>query len=279
MNPLVRRRLKRKRRRSETFFYVTLALLIMLFLVAVLAPVLAPNDPYDANIIMQMEGPSEQYPLGTDRLGRCMLSRLLYGAQTSLFASLSVVVIVFVVGTSLGMIAGYFGGVVDTVINRVTTILQAFPRLILAIAVVGALGIGIANTVIAVCMVYWTEYARLSRSLVIGLRSRTFIQAARVCGESHLHIIFRHLLPNIFPSMIVTASLDLGSMIMEISALSYLGLGVESPMAEWGDMMNMGKNYLQTNPWLVIIPGIAIFVTVIIFNLFGEKLRDKLDLH
>lgn len=279
MSAWIRRRLNRPKRRSQKAFYVTLTLLVLLFLVAVLAPVLAPNDPYNANIVMQMEGPSQQYPLGTDRLGRCILSRLLYGAQTSLFASLAVITIVFVVGTTLGMVAGYFGGVADTIINRFTTILQAFPRLILAIAVVGALGIGIGNTIIAVSVVYWTEYARLSRSLVIGLRNRTFIQAARVCGESHARILLRHVLPNIFPSLIVTASLDIGMMIMEISALSYLGLGVQSPMAEWGDMMNLGKNYLQTNPWLVILPGIAIFVTVMIFNLFGEKLRDKLDLH
>lgn len=278
MSYLVPRRNKKPKKRSQLVLYITMAFLIALFLVAILAPVLAPNDPYAVDIMRQLEGPSAEFPLGTDNLGRCILSRLLYGAQTSLFSSIIIVAIVFCVGTALGMIAGYFGGIVDTIISRITTILQAFPRLILAIAVAGVLGIGIRNTILALCVVYWTEYARLSRSLVVSLKNRTFIQSARVCGESHFMILIRHILPNIFPSMIITTALDMGVMIMEVSALSYLGLGVQNPMAEWGDMMSVGKDFLQTNPWLVIIPGIAIFIAVAIFNLFGDKLRDRLDL-
>lgn len=277
MSYLIPRKAKKKQR-SQWFFYVTIALLSMLFLTAVLAPILSPNDPYQTDIVNQLSGPTEQYPLGTDALGRCILSRILYGAQTSLFSGAIIVAAVFCVGTALGILAGYFGGVLDAIITRITTIFQAFPRMILAIAVAGVLGIGIRNTILALCVVYWTEYARLSRSLVVGLKNRTFIKAARVCGESHLRIMVRHILPNIFPSMIVTASLDMGVMIMEISALSFLGMGVETPMAEWGEMMSAGRAYLQTNPWLIIIPGIAIFISVMIFNLFGEKLRDRLAL-
>jgi ABC-type dipeptide/oligopeptide/nickel transport system permease subunit len=277
MSYLIPRKAK-KRKRSQGFFYVTIALLTMLFLTAVLAPVLAPNDPYQTDIINQLSGPTSQYPLGTDALGRCILSRILYGAQTSLISSSLIVVVVFCIGTALGILAGYFGGIVDQIISKLTTILQAFPRTILAIAVAGVLGIGIRNTILALCFIYWTEYARLSRSLVVGLKGRTFIQSARVCGESHFSIMVRHILPNIFPSMIVTAFLDMGVMIMEISALSFLGMGVETPMAEWGEMMSAGRAYLQTNPWLIVIPGIAIFVSVVIFNLFGEKLRDRLEL-
>ncbi len=273
------RLLQRKpRKRRQITLYILLALLIMLFLIAALAPVIAPNDPNETNLASQLQGPSAQYPLGTDSLGRCMLSRILYGAATSLFSSVGITAAVFAGGTILGTVAGYFGGILDTVITKITTVVQAFPRLILAIAIAGVLGIGLGNTILALCLIYWTEYARLSRSLVLSLKNRTYIQAARVCGESHFSILVRHILPNIFPSLLVTATLDIGAMIMEISALSYLGLGVEADMVEWGAMMSAGRNYLQTNPWLIFIPGAAIFLTVIIFNLFGDKLRDALDL-
>ena len=273
------RLLQRKpRKRLQITLYILLALLIMLFLIAALAPVIAPNDPNETNLASQLQGPSAQYPLGTDSLGRCMLSRILYGAATSLFSSVGITAAVFAGGTILGTVAGYFGGILDTVITKITTVVQAFPRLILAIAIAGVLGIGLGNTILALCLIYWTEYARLSRSLVLSLKNRTYIQPARVCGESHFSILVRHILPNIFPSLLVTATLDIGAMIMEISALSYLGLGVEADMVEWGAMMSAGRNYLQTNPWLIFIPGAAIFLTVIIFNLFGDKLRDALDL-
>lgn len=265
-------------RRSEKMFYIMCFFLVLLFLTAILAPVLAPNDPYKTDILHQLSAPGGSYPLGTDELGRCILSRILYGARTSLFASVIIVVIVFVIGAALGILAGYFGGWVDGLLKRITTIFQAFPRMILAIAVAGVLGIGIRNTILALCAVYWTEYARLSRSIVISLKERTFIQAAKVCGESEAGIMIRHIFPNVFPDMVVTAALDIGSIIMEISALSFLGMGIKTPMAEWGAMMSAGRQYMQTNQLLIVIPGIAIFITVIIFNLFGEKLRDRLDL-
>ena len=267
---------KRTGSKSMAFFYILCFLLIVLILIALLAPVLSPNDPYKTDILHQLNAPDSQYPLGTDELGRCMLSRILYGARTSVFASMVVVAAVFITGAALGILAGYFGGWVDEVLNKITTVFQAFPRMILAIAVAGVLGIGIRNTILALCAVYWTEYARLSRSIVISLKERTFIQAAKVCGESDLGIMVRHIFPNVFPEMIVTAALDIGSIIMEISALSFLGMGIKTQMAEWGAMMSAGRQYMQTNPALIVIPGIAIFVTVIIFNLFGEKLRDRI---
>lgn len=269
---------KTEKTHSQLFYYIMCFWLIVLFLIAIFAPVLAPNDPYKTSILDQLAPASKSYPLGTDELGRCVLSRILYGARTSLLASTIVVVIVFILGSALGILAGYFGGWADAVLNRITAIFQAFPRMILAIAVAGVLGIGIQNTILALCAVYWTEYARLSRSMVISLKERTFIKAARVCGESHLGIMVRHIFPNIFPNMIVTATLDIGMIIMEISALSFLGMGIKTPMAEWGAMMSAGRQYMQSNPILIMIPGVAIFITVIIFNLFGEKLRDRLDL-
>ncbi|MCI9576144.1 MAG: ABC transporter permease [Clostridiales bacterium] len=278
MSYLILRRRSRPKKRRQMTLYVLMGLIATLFLVAILAPVIAPNDPYQTDIMNQQQGPSAKYPFGTDHLGRCVLSRILYGATTSLFSSLGIITIVFLVGSVLGILAGYFGGVLDTIIMRITTILQAFPRLILAIALAGVLGVGIGNTILALCVIYWTEYARIARSLVLSIKERTYIKSARVCGENHTTIIVKHVIPNVFPSLIVTATLDIGTMIMEVAALSYLGLGVKAPMSEWGSMMNLGKQYLQTNPWLIVVPGVAIFITVIIFNLFGDKLRDALDL-
>jgi len=207
-----------------------------------------------------------------------VLSRLLWGASASLFSSIGIIGIVFCLGTFLGVISGYFGGGLDSVISNTVTIVQAFPRLILAIAIAGVLGVGIVNTIIALSLVNWTEYARLARSMVLGIKERTYIKAARICGESHLGIILRHVLPNIFPSLIVSASLDISVMIMEVAALSYLGLGVKSSTPEWGAMMNLGQAYLQTDPRLVLLPGAALFLTAAVFNLFGDKLRDRLDI-
>lgn len=278
MSYLIPRRRARVKKRRQITLYLLMALVLMLLLPAIFAPVLAPNDPSAGDIMQQQQGPSARFPFGTDHLGRCVLSRILYGAMTSVFSSLGIIAVVFVVGSVLGILSGYFGGLVDTIIMRITTILQAFPWLLLAIALAGVLGVGIGNTILALCVIYWTEYARIARSLTLSIKERTYIKAARVCGENHVQIILRHIIPNVFPSLIVTATLDIGAMIMEVAALSYLGLGVKPSMPEWGSMMNLGKQYLQSNPWLVLIPGIAIFITVVIFNLFGEKLRDLFDL-
>jgi ABC-type dipeptide/oligopeptide/nickel transport system permease subunit len=266
----------KQEKKSGIFFYVITGFVLLLLIVAILAPVLAPNDPYETNLMVAQQGPSRAYPLGTDGLGRCMLSRVLYGARISIFASIAATAIVFFVGTVIGVLCGYFGGVVDMILNKIITIMQAFPQIILAIAIAGLLGIGIVNTIIALCMVQWVGYARLARSFTFSIRQRTFIKAARVCGESHGKIIFRRVIPNIISPLIVNASLGIAAMIMEIAALSYLGVGVAEPMAEWGAMINAGRDYMQTDVKMVLIPGVAIFLTAAIFNLFGEKLRDKL---
>lgn len=257
-------------------FKLMTALILLLLILALLAPVIAPNDPYQTNLMLAEAAPSAQYPLGNDPLGRCMLSRIIYGARVSIFSSLLITIIVFAVGVSIGTVSGYFGGAVDTILSKLITIMQAFPKIILAIAIAGLLGIGIQNTIIALCMVEWVEYARMSRSLSFTAKQHNYIKAARVCGESHLKIIFKRIIPNIIYPLIVNASLGIASMIMEIAALSYLGVGVKEPMAEWGAMINAGRNYMQTNVNLVIIPAIAIFITAAAFNLFGEKLRDKI---
>ena len=266
-----------EKRRYPASFWVLLILITALFAVAVSAPVLAPNDPNKSSLMDALKGPSAQFPLGTDPLGRCLLSRMLYGARVSIFSSLIIIAIVFAFGTAVGVFSGYTGGAADMILTKVISITQAFPKIILAIAIAGVLGIGIKNTIIALCIVEWAEYARMARSLTVGIKERTFIKAARICGKSRIDIMFEHILPNIMPPLIVNASLGIASMIMEVAALSYLGIGVQSPMAEWGAMMNTGKDYVQTNISLVIVPGAAIFITAVIFNLFGEKIRDVLE--
>ena len=262
--------------KKDISFYILAGLLILLLLTALAAPILAPNDPNETNLMAAQQGFSKEYPLGTDGLGRCMLSRVLYGARVSVFTSLFSTLIVFTIGTTIGIVCGYFGGFVDTVLNKMITIMQAFPQIILAIAIAGLLGIGIGNLILALCLVQWVDYARLARSFTYALRDRTFLKAARVCGESHGKIIFKRVFPNVMPPQVINASLRIASMIMEIAALSYLGVGVAEPTAEWGAMINLGRNYMQTDIKMILIPGAAIFVTAALFNLFGEKLRDKL---
>ncbi|HIZ06844.1 MAG TPA: ABC transporter permease subunit [Candidatus Eubacterium avistercoris] len=244
--------------------------------IALLAPLLAPNDPYETNLLAAQAGLSPEYPLGTDSLGRCMLSRVLYGARLSIFTSLLITAIVFFVGMTIGSLCGYFGGIVDLILNKIITIMQAFPQIILAIAITGIMGIGIRNTIIALCMVLWVDYARLSRSFVFSVKDRDFIKAAKVCGESDMRILFKRVIPNIMKPLIVNASLGIASTIMEIAALSYLGAGVKEPQAEWGAMINLGRNYIQSDLKMVLIPGAAIFITAAVFHMFGEKLRDRL---
>lgn len=268
--------MSRTKKKSNISLYIILVLIGLLVLCAVFAPVLAPNDPYKTSLLDAQVGPCKKFPLGTDSLGRCMLSRVLYGARISIFASLLITCLVFLIGVTIGSLCGYFGGAVDAVLNKVITIMQVFPQIILAIAIAGIMGIGIKNTIIALCMVLWVDYARLSRSFTFSIKNRNFIKAAKICGESNFKIIFKRVIPNIMHPLIVNASLGIASTIMEIAALSYLGVGVEEPQAEWGAMINLGRNYIQTDLKMVLIPGIAIFFTAAVFNLFGEKLRDKL---
>ncbi len=262
--------------KNNTGFILSVAFIALLVLIALLAPVLAPNDPNVTNTMLAEAGPSAQYPLGNDHLGRCMLSRVLYGARTSIFSAVFITVIVFSAGTLIGVVSGYFGGAVDAVISKIITAMQAFPRIVLAIAIAGLLGIGIENTIIAMCFVGWVEFARLARSFTFTAKGHNYIKAARICGESHLKIICGRIIPNIIYPLIVNASLGIASVIMEIAALSYLGVGVKDTTPEWGSMINAGRDYMQTDMRLVIIPGIAVFIAAAAFNLFGEKLRDRI---
>nr|WP_301961825.1 ABC transporter permease [uncultured Phascolarctobacterium sp.] len=206
-----------------------------------------------------------------------MFSRILYGARYSLSGVLLLVAVIFFVGTSLGIISGYYGGKVDAVIMRISDMMISFPGMILAIAIAGILGGSLVNAVIALTVVSWTKYARLARSMVLKIKKRDFVEAAIVNGGKPAHILWQHIVPNILPLMVITAAADIGAMMMELAGLSFLGFGSQPPAPEWGLMLNEGRQQLQTAPWLMIFPGLAIFVTVVIFNLWGDSLRDVLD--
>ena len=244
---------------------------------AVFAPVLATHNPYEAVLADAVQPPSSEHWFGTDRMGRDLFSRVLYGARTSLTASLSLVCIIVTAGTALGIAAGYFGGILDAVIMRISDMMISFPGMVLAIAVAGILGASVTNAVIAISIVSWTKYARLSRSLVLKIRSRDYIAAARVTGSKTSHILLRYMLPNALPTILITGATDIGSMMLEIAGLSFLGFGANSPTAEWGLMLNEGRAFLTAAPWLMVFPGLAIFITVVVFNLLGDSLRDALD--
>ncbi|MDP9701964.1 MULTISPECIES: nickel transporter permease [Paenibacillus] len=262
---------------QRRLFIFLLSLTTGWIVLALIAPLLAPHDPLATNFAKVLQPSSPEYPLGTDQLGRCVLSRLLYGARTSLLLTFMMIGIVFGLGVAVGVVAGFLRGLVDTLLMRLCDTLMAFPGLIFAIAVVGMLGPGLFNTVVALSVVWWAKYARMARSLVISLQQKEFVTAAAFSGARKIQIISRTILPNMLPPLIVMAMMDVGGMMLSISGLSFLGLGAQPPDPEWGAMLNEGRRYLQTAPWLLIYPGLAIFSTVIIFNLLGDSLRDVLD--
>lgn len=263
--------------KTNRAFAFASALVLLLILLALAAPLIAPYDPLAAEMKNAYLPPSGEHIFGTDKLGRDCFSRILYGASYSLSSVLLLVAIIFVVGTSLGVAAGYFGGKTDTVIMRISDMMISFPGMILAIAIAGILGGSLINAIIALTIVSWTKYARLARSMVLKIKKRDFVEAAVVNGGKPLHILSRHIVPNILPLMVITAASDIGAMMMELAGLSFLGFGSQPPAPEWGLMLNEGRQQLQTAPWLMVFPGLAIFVTVVIFNLWGDALRDVLD--
>lgn len=255
------------------FFILALAIVG----VAIFAPWIAPKDPLDAVMTDSLKAPCAEYPLGADKLGRDLLSRVIFGTRTSLVSTLILVATIFVVGTVLGVIAGYFGGWVDQVIMRIADMMISFPGMILAIAIAGMLGASLRNGVIAITAVSWTKYARLARSMVLKVKRNLYVEAAVVNGTSTLKILWKHILPNMLTTMTVTAAADMGTMMLELASLSFLGFGAVAPTPEWGLMLNEGRTYMAKAPWLMIAPGIAIVIVVVVFNMLGDSIRDILD--
>lgn len=256
---------------------VGIAIVGLLIALAVLAPLVAPNDPFAIHPSQRFSPPSYVFPLGTDNLGRCLLSRLCYGARLSLAAAILASLSTMVIGVMLGAIAGYKGRYVDLVIMRVVDLLLAFPPLILALAVTGILGVGFKSVLVGVVSVWWATYARLMRGLVLSLRELAFVEAARVSGVDSFRMITRHIIPNAFVPLVTYATLDIGGLVLVIAGFNFLGLGAQPPAPEWGTMLYDGRAYLRSAPQLMIYPGLAIMLAVLGFSLLGDGLRDVLD--
>lgn len=260
----------------KLFSFYSLLVLLIVF-VAIFAPYLAPSDPYLSDMKNVLQTPSVEHLLGTDKLGRDTLSRIICGTQVSLFMTVVLVVLMAIAGSVVGIVSGYFGGKIELVLMRFADMMLSFPGIVLAIAIAGILGGSVVNTILALVVVSWAKYARLVRSLVIKLRHQDFIAAAKVNGGTTGRILYRHILPNVLPMVVITGAMDIGTMMMEIAGLSFLGFGAQPPTPEWGLMLNEGRQYIQTAPWLMFYPGLAIFIVVAIFNLWGDSLRDVLD--
>ena len=262
------------RRAGRLVFFLALA--VLLLLTVLFARQLCPYDP-NAQVFETLLPPSAEHLAGTDRLGRDLLSRILMGLRTSVLATLFLVAAVTAAGTAVGVLCGVLGGAADGLLMRVSDVCLAFPSLVFALGVAALLGGGLHNAVLALAVIGWPKYARIARSQVLALENADFIAAARLAGDTNGQIILRHLLPNILGPILVTAVLDIGTMMMELAGLSFLGLGAMPPTAELGSMMSGGRSMLQTYPWVIIGPGIAIFAAVAIFNLLGDTVRDYLD--
>ena len=261
---------------KQLIFFLVMAIIIIL--IAIFAKEIAPKDPLDAVMDKPLHGPDKTNLLGTDILGRDILSRIIYGTRYSLFMTLVLVAVVFVLGTTLGLIAGYFGGFIDTLIMRLADMMVSFPGIILAIAIAGLLGPSMTNAIIAISAVTWPKYARLSRSMVLKIKKELYVEAARLTGSRNKEILFRYILPNMVTLMLVTAIPDIGALMLEISALSFLGFGAQPPIPEWGAMLNEGRTYLAKAPWLMLYPGMAIVIVVVVFNMLGDNIKDLIDI-
>jgi peptide/nickel transport system permease protein len=266
-----------RRFRKETTAMIGLAIIILFALLALLSPLLSPYDPLAQNIPASLAAPGAGHWFGADKLGRDIFSRILYGARISLLSGVAVITMAGLFGSFVGLLAGYTMGWVDEGLMRVTDIFFAFPSLILAMAIAGALGPSLQNALIAVAVVTWPVYARLVRGQVLILRDREFVQAARSVGATDSLIIRRHLFPNTLSPLLVQASFDMGGVILAIAGLSFIGFGAQPPMPEWGVMISEGRNYITTHWWLTFFPAISMLFAVAGFNLVGDGLRDVLD--
>ena len=256
-----------------------IGLIIILFFVfvAVFAPFIAPHHPYAQNLEKTLLLPCQEYPMGTDDLGRCILSRIIFGTRISLQIGIFVTGITACIGVLLGMMAGYYGGILDEIIMRIVDILLAFPGLVLALVVAGLLGPGLFNVMFALAIVGWMGYARVVRGSVLSVKEKEFVETARALGAGDIYILLRHILPNVMAPVIVMATLGMGYVILAAAGLSFLGLGAQPPTPVWGAMLNSGRAFMRTAPHLTTFPGLAIMITVLAFNLLGDGLRDIFD--
>jgi peptide/nickel transport system permease protein len=256
---------------------VGLIIILVLVMTAVLADFIAPYDTDKIALKEKLKPPSWEHPMGTDQLGRDQLSRIIYGTRTTFELSILVVALASTFGVFIGIISGYFRGITDEILMRLIDVLLAFPSIILALVIIGALGPGVFNTIVAISLVGWLFYARVARATTLSIREKEYIEGARAMGCSDGYICLRYVLPNCLPPIIVLMTLNLGSVILSIAALGYLGLGAQPPTPEWGTMLNEGREYLRDCPWLSVFPGLMIMFAVLAFNFIGDGLRDAID--
>lgn len=266
-----------KRLLKNKMALICITLIVILVILGVFAPVFAPNDPYENNILNKFAPYSWEYPLGTDHLGRCVFSRMIYGIRPTLFLSLVTMVGTIGLGTLMGLLSGYFKGIIDDVIMRIVDMMLSFPSQIMILAIVALLGVDIRNVIIANVFIKWAWYARMIRTNVIKYTDKNFILFSRCIGSGERFILFRYMIPCIASEMAVLATLDIGWAVLNISTLSFLGLGVQAPIPEWGAMLNEAKNVMTTNPIQMIAPGVAVVILVATFNFLGDCLRDAFD--
>ncbi len=275
-NPTVRHQ-KIRKNTVKARLIIFIALAVALLLVSIFAFQLCPYDPYAQDLSNAKAPPSAEHLLGTDVFGRDMLSRVIAGSQASISSTLILVAIITVTGTIVGIICGWNGGVVDTVLMRISDLFLAFPGLVFALAVAAVLGGGLQNAIIALAAISWPKYARIARSQTLSQKETVYLRAAKLSGCGTWKLLGKHILPNIIGPILVTSMLDIGTMMMELAGLSFLGLGAKPPIAEWGSMISEARSLLTTAPWITLSPGIAIFISVMIFNLLGDSVRDYMD--
>lgn len=260
--------------------FVSLVFIVLLVVLAILAPYIVPYPKHisdAANVAFKLTAPCQEYLFGTDELGRDIFSRIIYGTRISLLASVFAVALAMLIGITLGAIAGALGGIVDDIIMRICDIFLSFPSLLLAIVIAAFAGTSLRNALIAIAISWWPWYARIVRGQAISLKERQFVKAARALGNVQSKIIFQHIVPNCMGPVIVQATMDLGGIILTLASLSFLGLGAQAPTPEWGLMINTSKTYFMNAWWYSVFPGLAIFVTVLAFNLIGDGLREIMD--
>ncbi len=264
----------------KKIFYCLLFFLFLLILMAIFAPFITPFDPYQVNLTQKLlpifshNALEQGYYLGTDHLGRDILSRLIYGTRVSLLTVLIIVGAIICISLFVGTIAGYKGGIFDSLLMRFSDFFLTFPTFILGLFFIGVLGVGIVNVILTIIITHWAWYARMVRSMVLQIKSQDYILASKSLGSSDTQIIIRHILPSVFSQISILASLDFGHMLLHVAGLSFLGLGIQAPTAEWGVMINDALPYIYSNPALMLLPGFCIFIVVAIFNSLGELARD-----
>lgn len=265
----------RDKLKSQKVIVLCSLMLCVFFLITIFAPWIAPNDPIAINLAHKLQPPSMDYPLGTDHLGRCMFSRILYGARTSLGFAMLIFISALSIGLIIGVIAGYKGGWVDQLLMRFGDGLMAIPSLLFVLGFVGIWGTGLKQVILGLILVQWVYYARIIRGMVLSLKEQNYITAAKISGSSTWTIMKKHIIPNVLPSLAVMGTLEIGWAIMNLSSMSFLGLGIQPPMPEWGAMILEGKSFIRTNPELMIYPGLMIMLVVVTFNLLGESLSER----